>query len=404
MKVVRLGAAVGLALAASTCANDEPLGMGGGTGGVSGGGGTITHNTGGAPPISRTGSGASGGRASEPPPPPKSAPRWRPPHHVELPLVSVGPKGSDWYAYVPHRGGDRQLRGSGHTHCAPDHSMIPCGRQQQRLRDLPGHHGHHFVWTTAHTFVAPDPAVSGIEHLFATEVYVGEMPSGASPHVLAYLPNADLVDPKGEPFGNRLHKFADLVGLITDAGGLAALAHPARSPLSSGELAAVDERLWGIEAISGASDVPNNLAIIDARLSAGAYTCLTAGGDIHAEDDRLTRGYQVVSVSSGGRDAIFDAVRTCNFFVCGTQNTDVEPVEPISLFVDNRKIVLSTPRKIELMRFVGREGQVLSEVKNTTEARYEPTGDELYVRAEAVDQDGRSRCLSQPVWLVEIDD
>ncbi len=291
------------------------------------------------------------------------------------------------------------MKGSGHTHCAPDHSAIDAADQEERLRDLPGPHAQNFTWMTAHGVVAADPEVTGFLHMFGVETYA-KQPSGVSPHVLAYLPDGELADGSTNPFGYFKLDVLAASEAIRKAGGLPVLAHPLRYAIPDAEVQAMDERVWGIEALSGSSNVEDNLEFIDAWLSSGKYACLTAGGDIHDEDWSLTRGYQVVAVDSATptRKEVFEAVAVCNFFACNTSNTKATPVDPPSLRVTKGAIEVTVATEVTL-RFIGGEGAVLAETTGKS-ASYKPTGAEQYVRVEAVSAGGLARCYSQPLWLV----
>lgn len=330
-----------------------------------------------------------------------AGPSWGPPDHAELPLERLGPDGP--YAYVPHRPGAHQVKGSGHTHSAPDHSGISPAKQQERLRDLPGEHAHDFVWMTSHDFVALDPGVDGIQHMYGIEIYTDKQPqSGSEPHLLAYLPDDTLADASARPFGYFEHDLSTASELVRAVGGVTAWSHPSRQPLTNAELDAL-EGLWGMEVVSGATDVEKNLEFVDRRLSLGHYVCLTGGGDIHAEDYRLTRGYQVVDVSSPepSREEIFDEVTSCNFFVCETKNTRVDPVKAPSVQVEGDAIAVSSGTDADEIRFIGKDGKRLRTATGVTEASYRPGADDAYVRAEIVTDGGEARCFSQPVWLLD---
>ncbi len=328
------------------------------------------------------------------------APKGGPTGHTALPLV---PLGAGRYAYNPHRPLPYSVRGSGHTHVAPDHSGIDAMLQEERLRDLGPGHQHDFVWITAHNFVAPDPGVSQIQHLFGVEVYTRKDARGVSPHVVALLPDGSLADAGAEPFGLYEHDLQDLADAIERAGGLAVLAHPARYSPDERDVIAVDDALWGIEALSGSTKPEDNLRFIDARLSAGKYTCLSAGGDIHAEDYKTTLGYQVVQVSTPTPTAaeIVDQVRACNFFACGTRNTGDAPLESLTLVAVQDEIRFASAGELDEIRFVGRGGKVLKAATSTRTAALRLEGDETYVRVEAIGSEGRARCYSQPVWIIE---
>ena len=325
---------------------------------------------------------------------------WAPPHHAALPLQPLG--GDGLYAYLPHRPGPHRIKGSGHTHSAPDHSDISPRAQQERLRDLPEPHAHGFVWMTGHNFVAPDPGVSGIQHMFGIEAYSAKQPqSGVEPHVLAYLPDGALADPSDRPLGYFEHDIATISAMVQDVGGVIAWAHPSRQPLTDEELDAIDG-LWGMEVVSGATDVEANLAFVDRRLGMGHYVCLTGGGDIHDEDYRLTRGYQLVEVQSAEptREELFTEVAACNFFVCETKDTEVEPIEPPRLFVDGDRLSVALPRAADSIRFIGDGGAVLSEANDADTASYAPQLDDRYVRVEVHAEAGQAACYSQPTWLL----
>jgi hypothetical protein len=307
-------------------------------------------------------------------------------------------------AYAPNRGGSFTVRGSGHTHCAPDHSGIDVGTQERRLRDLPTGHQHDFVWMTAHGFVAPNPNVGGIVHMFGIEVYTATLPtSKVAPHMLGYLPDGSLASSTTFPFGAFDLDLSATAAAIRQRGGLPSLAHPSRLPPTEAEMDAVDERLWGMEVMSGTSDTEANLVMIDHRLGTGRYVCLTSGGDIHAEDDRMTRGYEVVSVETNPPDpgALFAAVSTCNMFACDTHDTTVTPIGPPSVRIVDGAVEMSLPRVVQSIRFVGRGGAVLAQYANVQSARYSPKLEDLYVRTEVYDQSNRAVCFAQPIWLVD---
>lgn len=303
----------------------------------------------------------------------------------------------------PHRRLAHQIRGSGHTHCAPDHSGIDAAAQQRRLMGLGPDHRHHFVWITAHDFVAPDPDVPGVQHMFGVEIYTKRLEARQSPHVLALLPDGALADPAKRPFGVYELDVQGASSAIARAGGLAVLAHPSRYSPSLEAVKAVDEHLWALEILSGSTDPDANAAFVDARLSAGKYTCLSAGGDIHDEDYKLTLGYQVVDVAGPRptRDELFEAVRRCNFFACAVKGVRHGPIRRPALELRDGGIHFSSNTVLRSVRFIGRGGEVLHEARSTARASYSPQIGDSYVRVEAVSADGAARCYSQPTWIVQ---
>lgn len=406
-------ALLGLGIACS--AQDETTGI---IVDVSGGSPGVAGSTSQDPSVGGAGTAGGGGASNggarptpEPQDPDPTEPTpepliWGPPYHAKLPLV---PLSEDLHAYLPHRPLGHRVKGSGHTHCSPDHSGISATAQQQRLRDLGGGHAQKFAWMTCHTFVAPEVKVPNFVHMFGAEVYSSKYAgSGAEPHLLAYLPNGNLAlggSAGDRPFGYFKHSINTLVELVREAGGVLAWAHPSRNPLTNAEVDGL-RGLWGMEVVSGASTLSSNVSFYDRRLSGGHYTCVTGGGDIHAESDRLTRGYQLVEVPSASptREEIFDSVASCNFFACYAQSTSIAPLEPVELTVKDGNVDVVTPRVVDSVRFVGTGGKVLHQASNVTNAKYRPKVEDRYVRVEVSDDAGKALCFSQPVWLVPATD
>lgn len=334
-------------------------------------------------------------RSVERAPEPKAT---RHPALLEAPQHEAGPL----RLLSPHQRRSHQLRGSGHTHCAPDHSGVAAATQQLRLRNLGPDHRHHFVWMTAHDFVAPDPGVTGIQHLFGVELYTKRLEGRPSPHMVALLPDGRLAGTEQRPFGVYELDLQRAASAITRAGGLSVLAHPSRYSPALEALRAVDDDLWGIEVLSGSTDPEQNARFVDARLTAGRYVCLSAGGDIHGEDYKLTSGYQVVEVERPDAPAqvLFQAIRVCNFFACGVKSPRHGPIRRPAVDVRSGEIHFSSTTLLRSIRFVGRGGKPLSEAHATTQASYRPNLRDTYVRVEAVSTDGNARCYSQPVWVL----
>ncbi len=316
----------------------------------------------------------------------------------ERPLAAIA---NGAYLYNPHRSKEYLYQGSGHTHAAPDHSGINPATQEARLRDLSGDHAHDFVWLTTHQFVAPDPGVDGILHMFGIEVYTKAMPSGGTPHMLAFLPNGNLADTSAEPFGRYKYTLHDLPGVIEAAGGLSVLAHPTRYSPSIQEVVQTGDALWGIGVVSGGTDVAGNYAHMDARLSAGKYTCASGGNDLHGTDYGQTTGYQLVSSSENPptRQGIFDEVSACNFFACRVNSESYAPVKNPEVEVRDGVVVARLDGS-GTIRFVGKNGGQLHQVSGTSEASYTPTGDEGYIRVELKLPAGGAACYSQALWVM----
>lgn len=268
-------------------------------------------------------------------------------------------------------------------------------KQEERLRDLPGALGHDFVWLTAHLTVVADPGVAGITHLFGVENYTKTLPSGGAPHVLAFLPDDELVG-KSRPFGLYNHTLTEMPALIEAAGGLAVLAHPSRYSPSLAEAVAVSDSLWGMEVVSGGTSPAANLKFFDARLSAGKYTCASAGNDLHAANSGLTTGYQLVSAESADRAELFEVVSACNFFACRADSENTTPIAAPEVRVVDGGIRATMDRSGSI-RYVGKNGAV-RKTTNGTSADYLPSAEDEYVRVE-MSAPG-AQCYSQPLWLM----
>lgn len=311
-----------------------------------------------------------------------------------MPELPLAPLADGRWVYNPHRGGPQRYQGSGHTHSAPDHSGIDARKQEERLRDLPGALRHHFVWLTAHLTVVGDPGVSGITHLFGIENYTKKLPSGGAPHVVAFLPDASLVG-KSQPFGLYDYTLVEMPARIEAAGGLAVLAHPSRYSPTIAETVSVSDALWGIEVVSGGTNVAANYAHLDARLKAGKYTCASAGADLHAANSGLTWGYQLVSAESASREVLFEAVKACNFFACRADNERVTPITAPEVRVVEGSIHAGMDRS-GTIRFVSGSGVRMT--ANGTSADYAPAPDDRYVRVEL--SVSGAQCYSQALWIM----
>lgn len=315
------------------------------------------------------------------------------PYLPERELVSVG-KGLR--AYNPHRPSQHRWTGSGHTH-AEDHSGMAAGDQERRFEAV----GHDFIWLTSHDGVVADPGVDGIVHMFGVEVFGESRGEQPGPHWLALLPDGRLTGTDGNPFGRYEWSPSEMAEKIAEVGGLPVLAHPSRYSLPKADLAAVDARLWGIEGTTSRTSSDKDMPWVDARLSAGKYTCISAGADTHEDDWSLTRGYQLVGTDRAPptREELFAQVRACNFFACTVKGPDDRPIEEPELTILEGEIVLSVARPVDRVEFVGKNGRTLHRASDTDVARYSPSADDLYVRARAHRTAGNAECLSQPVWL-----
>ncbi len=313
-----------------------------------------------------------------------------------MPELSLSALGDGRGVYNVHRGGAHRYQGSGHTHSAPDHSGIDPKKQEERLRDLPGDLAHDFVWLTAHLVVVADPGVSNITHLYGIENYTKTLPSGGAPHVVAFLPDDELVG-KSQPFGLYNHTLTNMPALIDSAGGLAVLAHPSRYSPSIAEAVAVGDALWGIEGVSGGTPPADNLKYVDARLTAGKYTCISAGADLHDATSGLTSGYQLVSAADNERATLFEAVSACNFFACRADSEKVAPITAPEVQVKDGAIVASM-EKSGTIRFVGTNGSA-RKTETGTSASYTPSASDGYVRVEM--SVSGAQCYSQPLWIMD---
>jgi len=148
--------------------------------------------------------------------------------------------------------------------------------------------------------------------------------------------------------------------------------------------------------LSGGTSPADNLKYVDARLSAGKYTCLSAGNDLHDATSGLTWGYQLVSANSADRATLFEAVSACNFFACRADNERTAPITTPDVRVEGGAIVASL-EKSGTIRFIGRDGLVRQESVGAA-ATYAPLAADTYVRVE-MSVPG-AQCFSQPLWIL----
>lgn len=184
------------------------------------------------------------------------------------------------------------------------------------------------------------------------------------------------------------------VDWIARDGGLAVLASPRSTskPIDEHRILAL-HGLYALEiydarlATAGQADAT---ALWDRMLSNGQRVYAFAGDDVQSLDDPAA-GQAWIEVQAAALDPgyLLSSLRRGAFFASSG-------AEFTSLTLSGRTISVEAPPGT-VLRFIGRGGRLLK-IANTSFASYQVTGDEGYVRIEAIRDDG-ARAWSQPFYL-----
>jgi hypothetical protein len=254
-------------------------------------------------------------------------------------------------------------------------------------RDLPSAIG---AWYAAHGY-----AFLGISDM-NTYTWASEYGNGAHPGV----PTVDATYPFAEVLAVGMDHWQpanDLKGAIdwiAHDGGLPVLAAPGSTtrPQSLATVLAV-HRLFGLEVYDArvAASNPGQgdaTAMWDRLLAAGNRVYAFAGDDAaDLHDPALGGAWIEVLAPAYDLDSLLSSIRQ-GAFITGAEFT--------SLRVDGKTIAAEAAAGSSL-RFIGRGGELLKTVSSNA-GSYQVSGDEGYVRVEAIRDDG-ARAWSQPFFL-----
>lgn len=183
-----------------------------------------------------------------------------------------------------------------------------------------------------------------------------------------------------------------IIDAIHEAGGMAVLAHPAWS-LNTPEMILP---LRGVEAteiynsVSGVhfSRRPDSSLIIDMIGAEGRYYPLIADDDTHFYDNDDCVAWIEVEAESGDTKTLMEAIRRGDYYA--TQGPEIH------LLREGDEFAVKCSPVSEIAFFsnsVYNNGRMLVG-DGLTEARYKPSPEERYIRAEVTDQNGK-RAWSQ---------
>jgi len=204
------------------------------------------------------------------------------------------------------------------------------------------------------------------------------------------------------PFGDLLainedkwRPASDLAGAvdwIRDDDGLPVLAAPRSSakPIDPTAVAGL-HRLFGLEVYDARlASAVDATAWWDQSLSAGNRVYAFAGDDAMSLDDpALGRAWIEVSARASDVESLMSSLRRGAFYAS-------TGAEFNAIGVAGRTIKVEAPPGT-VLRFIGRGGTLLKAVSGGA-GSYQVTGNEGYVRVEAIREDG-ARAWSQPLFL-----
>ncbi|MFA4995680.1 MAG: Ig-like domain-containing protein [Patescibacteria group bacterium] len=250
--------------------------------------------------------------------------------------------------------------------------------------------GYNFIALTEHNKVEPSPNVEGILHLQNSEEDTPGLFQGS--HILAVGINEGIDEMKTDQ---------ERIDQINRQGGIPILAHTDSWVYGwSGKQLLELKDYEHIEVFNSAVDkspMPDasSLNDLDFLLSRGKKVLATAGDD-------YTPGYlgfdgAGISVLAKKLDQsdILTNLKDGNFYAnqgSGSPKIDVG--------IKDEKVIEVISDKSSNIRFIGKNGKLLKEMKGVTDSTYEPTGDEIYVRVEV--ESGGKKTWSQAIFVNEI--
>jgi PKD repeat protein len=229
-----------------------------------------------------------------------------------------------------------------------------------------------FVSITSHEMRMTDPGIEGILFIHGEEL-TAVYPDGGG-HSNIYN------------IQEKILPHTAIEQCIAIGSTLAQANHPTRSSLNSYSLNQVDG-LWAIEIANYYNKKPGDLMLWDSQISQGKAIWCNAGDDMHDTGDA---GHNSTMVNSPELTLteILKNLKTGNFYI--TEGPDM------SLSVEGKKIICSTTNGSKIRWY--KNDLILISSDDSNNSFYIPFGNEVFVRVEVEDANGRI-AYSQPFFL-----
>jgi predicted metal-dependent phosphoesterase TrpH len=270
-------------------------------------------------------------------------------------------------------------------------------------------HSYQFLVLSDHNFLT---SVDGLNALHAADekflVIKGEEVSDRAGGKPIHVNGLDVAEPVAAPGGSTaLDVMQRMVDGIRKSNGVPHINHPNFGwAITADDLLQVQntklfEIYNGHPAVNnfGGGGVPGMEEVWDRLLSSGKLIYGIADDDAHvfkqpwhAGEPLPGRGWVYVHADRLAPRAIVEALDRGDFYASTGVELNGYQVTPSAITIEIKQGTVSKYR----VQFVGRNGQILSEVTSTP-AVYRFKGDELYVRAKVLESNGRL-AWTQPVW------
>ena len=250
--------------------------------------------------------------------------------------------------------------------------------------------GYDFVALTEHNNVESNPNVEGILHIQNSEEDTPN--SYFQRHILAL----GIHNPIDETATDQAR-----VDQINNQGGIPILAHTDSWVYGwSGKQLLELKDYKHIEVFNNAIHLTSifetySLNDLDFLLSRGRKIFATAGDDYTPGNPGFDGAGVNVLAQSLTQNGIMTSLKEGNFYA--NQGSGSPRIE---VKVENEKIIKVISDRNSNIRFIGKNGKILKEMKGVTDSVYEPTGDEVYVRTEV--ESGGKKTWSQAIFVNEI--
>jgi hypothetical protein len=280
----------------------------------------------------------------------------------------------------------RYYKGNTHTHSYPQSTDADTAWTGANAAAFYKQHGYDFIAFTEHGAWWDAGPLSSTGFLVISAEEAGISKNGRWGHFTA-IPMRSRVSGSG-----LTHQ--QLVDLIAATGGIPFLNHPRYSAIPITAVQVIDSmkqslahmEIWNGTTASQAG--PDDISVWDSVLATGRKIYGVASDDAHREGHAL-KGWIMVRARSLAQDSIVRAIRDGDFYSSTGIVFDSIAYSPAALYVKSSNATV--------VRFIGKGGVVLSTVQGN-EARYEASGDEVYVRAEAANAENQHG-WTQPVMV-----
>jgi hypothetical protein len=198
---------------------------------------------------------------------------------------------------------------------------------------------------------------------------------------------------------NRFHK-QHILGLLSKNNAFIAIAHPVLlNAFKSSDMT----RLSGYDAIEVYNHYRDSSRLWDAALSAGKCVWAIGNDDSHDIHDERQTGvcWTMVNAGSADRDSILTALKNGRMIAVKGRNAIVENALQ-AVKITNKILSVEVLNPARTISFIGQQGKINHNVKNSHHAKYMLNSHDTYIRIEI--NNTNSTMLLNPIYRTSEND